>query len=207
MANFVEKTSRQIVKWCSGNELSEEEEEVLVYGYSLLLENFYKLLLLLLIALFTGTLWQSLVILGSLILLRSFAGGIHCTTSLGCTVSMVTIWGLGLLVSWIEIPVPVLMLMVVIIVWTILRYAPRCTANNPITDPVIWKRKRTGAIIAMVLLLAFGIVAYVQWDRHDVLNMVLTSMLIEVFSILILVEKEERGHEQNEPEEGGSKAW
>lgn len=207
MTNFVEKISRRIVKWCSGNELSEEETEVLVYGYCLLLENVYKLVLLLLVALFTGTLWQSLLILGSLVLLRSFAGGVHCTTSLGCTAIMVAVWGLGLVVSWIEIPVPVLILMTVVIVWTILRYAPQCTANNPITDPLIRKRKRIGAIVVMIILLAGGIVAYIQWNRHEILNMVLTSMLVEAFSILILVEKEEKDHEDDKPEEGSSKAW
>ncbi len=207
MTNFVEKISRRIVKWCSGNELSEEETEVLVYGYCLLLENVYKLVLLLLVALFTGTLWQSLLILGSLVLLRSFAGGVHCTTSLGCTAIMVAVWGLGLVVSWIEIPVPVLILMTVVIVWTILRYAPQCTANNPITDPLIRKRKRIGAIVVMIILLAGGIVAYIQWNRHEILNMVLTSMLVEAFSILILVEKEEKDYEDDKPEEGSSKAW
>ncbi len=207
MTNFVEKISRHIVKWCSGNELPEEETEVLVYGYCLLLENVYKLVFLLLVALFTGTLWQSLLILGSLVLLRSFAGGVHCTTSLGCTAIMVAVWGLGLVVSWIEIPVPVLILMTVVIVWTILRYAPQCTANNPITDPLIRKRKRIGAIVVMIILLAGGIVAYIQWNRHEILNMVLTSMLVEAFSILILVEKEEKDYEDDKPEEGSSKAW
>ncbi len=49
--------------------------------------------------------------------------------------------------------------------------------------------------------------AYIQWNRHEILNMVLTSMLVEAFSILILVEKEEKDYEDDKPEEGSSKAW
>lgn len=207
MVNFMEKFSRCIVEWCSGKEASEEEKEVLVYGYSLILENLYKLIILLLIALVTGTLWQSVLIIASLVLLRSFAGGIHCRTSLGCTACMVAVWGAGLLVSRIEIPVPVLILMAAVIGWTILRYAPKCTQNNPITDPLIRRRKWTGAIVVMTALMAGGVLAYVYWNRQDILNMILTSMLMEVFSILLLLEKEETGHEENEPERNSSKAW
>lgn len=207
MTNFVEKISKKIAKWSFGNKLSEEKEEILVYGYSLILENLYKLAILLVIALLTKTLWQSLLIIGSVALLRNFAGGVHCTTSLGCTAIMVAVWGLGLVVSWIEIPVPILILMAGIIIWTILRYAPRCTRNNPITDPAIWKRKRIGAIVVMLILLTGGVLAYMQWGRNDVLNMILTSMLIEAFSILILVEKEEKGNEEDESEESCNKTW
>lgn len=207
MVNFVEKFSRCIVEWCSGNESSEEKKEILVYGYSLVFENLYKLLVLLLIALFTGTLWQTVLIIASLVLLRSFAGGIHCSTSLGCMACMVAIWGIGLLVSRIEIPLPVLILMAAVIGWTILRYAPQCTRNNPITDPLIRRRKRTGAIVVMIALMAGGVLAYVYWKRQDILNMILISMLMEVFSILLLLEKEDKDHEKDESERDCDKAW
>ncbi len=207
MANLIEKCATEIAKWCLHDEMkiSNEQKEILIYGYTLLLENIYKTIILLIIALFTGTLWETLLIIGSFALLRCFSGGIHCRSSLGCTLGMVGVWVVGLIVSRIELPLIVLIMMGVIIVWTVLRYAPRSTRNNPIQSKKVWRQKRIGSLVVMALLLTVGIVCSLLLDRPEILNMILTSLYIEAFSILLLVEKEERNNE--EFEESYRKAW
>lgn len=207
MANLIEKCATKIVKWCFHDEakVSGEQEEILIYGYTLLLENIYKTIILLIIALFTGTLWETLLIIGSFALLRCFSGGIHCRSSLGCTLGMIGIWVSGLIVSRIELPLIVLIMMGIVIIWTILRYAPRSTGNNPILNKNVWKQKRIGSILVMTLLLSVGIVSSLLLKQPGILNMILTSLYIEAFSILLLVEKEERNNE--EFKESCRKAW
>lgn len=207
MANLIEKCASGIVKWCFRDEtkVSAEQKEILIYGYTLLLENVYKTIILLIIALFTGTLWKTLLIIGSFVLLRCFSGGIHCHSSLGCTLGMIGVWVVGLIVSRIELPLIVLIMMGAIIVWTVLRYAPQSTGNNPIQSKKVWKQKRIGSLVVMVLLLTTGMVCGLLLHRPEILNMILTSLYIEAFSILLLVEKEERNNE--ECEESYRKAW
>ncbi|MDE7366487.1 MAG: accessory gene regulator B family protein, partial [Lachnospiraceae bacterium] len=165
----------------------------------------YKTIILLIIALFTRTLCETLLIIGSFALLRCFSGGIHCRSSLGCTLGMIGVWVVGLIVSRIELPLIVLIMMGVIIVWTVLRYAPRSTGNNPIQSKRVWRQKRIGSLVVMVLLLTIGMVCGLLLNRPEILNMILTSLYIEAFSILLLVEKEERNNE--EFEESYRKAW
>ncbi len=190
--SLTEKLAGQVTKWClpKENNVSEEEQEILIYGYTLFFESLYKTALFLLIAVLTGTFFKSLIIFGSFGLLRSFAGGIHCRSGLGCTVSMLGMWGIGLLVSVVEIPLPILAVMMLVVIGTICLYAPQSTKNNPIQDVTIYKQKRKNSILVMCLLFLVGIGAGFGWHRMDVLNMILTSIFIEAISILLLIEKE-----------------
>lgn len=199
MEHLIERAARKIVKWCMKNQIekSEEQEEVLTYGYVLLLENLYKLFILILVAIITKTLWQTIVILGSFMLLRNFAGGMHCKSSLGCTLSMIGVWLIGLCVSKIDIPNIALFIMSLVVFWTVFRYAPRATENNPFFENVR-KKKKVFAIVTVFLLLTIGLISVVYWKTYVVLNMVLTSMFIEAVSILLLLEKEEKDHEKIE---------
>ncbi|MBP3505333.1 MAG: accessory gene regulator B family protein [Lachnospiraceae bacterium] len=199
MEKVIEKLANKIVHWsCSDrSELGSEQEEILVYGYVLLLENAYKLLVLLIVALLTHTLTETIIIVGSLMLLRNFGGGVHCHGSIGCTLSMIGVWLAGLFVSKIDIPVPVICVMAGIIIWTIVRYAPQTTRNNPIQNISVLKGKRIGAILVMFFLFGAAYVSGILWGRTDIMNMILTSMLIEVISMLILVEKEEKSDEED----------
>ncbi|MBO5237286.1 MAG: accessory gene regulator B family protein [Lachnospiraceae bacterium] len=199
MEKIIEKLANKIVHWSCSNqsELGSEQEEILVYGYVLLLENAYKLLVLLIVALLTHTLTETIIIVGSLVLLRNFCGGVHCHGSIGCTLSMIGVWLAGLFVSKIDIPVPVIFVMAGIIIWTIVRYAPQTTRNNPIQNISVLKRKRIGAILVMFFLFGAAYVSGILWGRTDIMNMILTAMLIEVISMLILVEKEEKSDEED----------
>lgn len=198
MEKVIEVLANKIVHWSCGEEtgLNHEQKEVLVYGYVLILENAYKLLILLAIALLTHTLFETVITIGSLVLLRNYGGGIHCHGSIGCALSMIGVWLAGLFVSKIAIPTPVLVVMSGIIIWTIVRYAPQTTDNNPIRDKRVLKRKRIGAILVMILLFWVAFMSGFVWKRLDIVNMIITSMLIEVISILGLVNKEEKSDEE-----------
>lgn len=202
MNSLTEKISKKIVHWvmCHESEISKEQEEILVYGYVLFLESFYKTIIMLLIAIITHTFWRTLITIGSFGLLRSFAGGIHCRSGIGCTFCMVIVWMIGLLVSWIEIPLPVLIVMICVVLITIILYAPKSTKNNPIRSNKIKKQKHFASIAVVLTGLSVGFITGVYMGQLKVLNMILTSFLIEAFSILLLVEKEGEENEEQKPE-------
>lgn len=198
MEYLIEKSAKRIVKWCTHNQsgLSQEQEDILIYGYVLVIENLYKAIILFIIALLTKTVFETLITIGTFMLLRNFSGGIHCKSSLACTFCMLGVWGIGVIVSKIEIPVLVLFLMCGIILGTIICYAPATTITNPIVKKSIRKRKHCSAIITVISLLIIGLIIRIQFGVSSVLNMIIVSMFIEAFSILLLLEKEEKRNEE-----------
>lgn len=208
MVNFTDKCAKWIMKWSllDNKNVTEEEKEVLVYGYTLFLENFIKTFVLVLVALITHTLFQTFIIIGSFGLLRSFSGGVHCRSGFACTLCMIGVWAVGLIVAEISIPLPILIIMSGITVWIILKYSPQSTKNNPILNVKIKKQKRMCSIIVVISLLIIGFISGVYLNRFDILNMILTSIFIEAFSILLLVEKEEADNEE-EFKSSSNKAW
>lgn len=204
--SLTEKIANRIARWSlfEAQENYEEQLEILTYGYVLFLENAYKTLVLLLIAVLTGTIFQTLVIIGSFVIVRGFAGGIHCKSGLGCTACMIMVWIVGLVVAQTGLYIPLVLLMIVMIIGIIVSYAPRTTANNPIVNEDIRRGKRRGAIISTALLLGIGALAGFGFDRIDVLNMITASLFIESLSILLLVKKEEEKHGETERDEGSS---
>lgn len=204
--SLTEKFANRIAVWSlpKDQEHYEEQLEVLSYGYVLFLENAYKTLVLLTIAILTHTLIRTVIIIGSFVLVRSFAGGVHCKSGLGCTACMVLVWAIGLVMGQVGISLPVVLFMMLIIIGVIVKYAPKTTRNNPIRKEAIRKAKRRGAIISTGVLLGAGAVIGFGFGRMEILDMITASLFIESLSILLLVKKEETRHEENEWSEGNS---
>lgn len=204
--SLTEKFANRIAVWSlpKDQEHYEEQLEVLSYGYVLFLENAYKTLVLLTIAILTHTLIQTVIIIGSFVLVRSFAGGIHCKSGLGCTACMVLVWAVGLAIAQVGICLPLLVFMIIIETGVIVKYAPKTTRNNPIRKEAIRKAKRRGAIISTGVLLGVGAVIGFGFGRMEILDMITASLFIESLSILLLVKKEETRHEEDEWSEGNS---
>lgn len=204
--SLTEKFANRIAVWSlpKDQEHYEEQLEVLSYGYVLFLENAYKTLALLIIAILTHTLIRTVIIIGSFVLVRSFAGGVHCKSGLGCTACMVLVWAIGLVMGQVGISLPVVLFMMLIIIGVIVKYAPKTTRNNPIRKEAIRKAKRRGAIISTGVLLGVGAVIGFGFGRMEILDMITASLFIESLSILLLVKKEETRHEENEWSEGNS---
>lgn len=198
--SLTEKIANRIAVWSlpKDQEHYEEQLEVLSYGYVLFLENAYKTLALLIIAILTHTLLQTAIIIGSFVLVRSFAGGIHCKSGLGCTACMILVWAIGLVIARVDISLPLILFMMLIVVGVIVKYAPRTTRNNPIRREEVRKAKRRGAIISTGVLFGIGVVIGFGFGRMEVLNMITASLFIESLSILLLVKKEENKYEENE---------
>ncbi len=198
--SLTEKIANRIAVWSlpEDQEHYEEQLEVLSYGYVLFLENAYKTLALLIIAILTHTLLQTAIIIGSFVLVRSFAGGIHCKSGLGCTACMILVWAIGLVIARVDISLPLVLFMMLIVVGVIVKYAPRTTRNNPIRREEVRKAKRRGAIISTGVLFGIGAVIGFGFGRMEVLNMITASLFIESLSILLLVKKEENKYEENE---------
>lgn len=172
--------TRPIADWCRKNVgLSDIEYMTVQYGIELTLNSILKILLILLIGLLFGVWRYFALILLVFSSTRTFAGGRHCNTHMGCFLSMLGICLCGMFFhSYIPVlpPIPRYILSVVILL-VIIVFTPLNSLVNPIEEKYI-VRKRVGsllmAIIWIVIMNYFSRISYC----------ILIPLTIEALSIL-----------------------
>ena len=173
----------RITKWCMGrSEMSQEQAEAVTYGIELIFNSVFKVVVLVLIGLIFHRADEVIIGLGCFSLLRSFAGGVHKETNMGCFLSMLLICVVSSLGAQFITYLPIwLMIIIAIAVLVLIKlFAPFVTENNPIEDPEILKKKKRGAfILSAVLLLAVFIIPI--WR---IKMLILIPVIIETATIL-----------------------
>ena len=108
------------------NQKSLEENVIIEYGMALFLENVSKLLLILAIGFLIGEGKESFIILFTFCMFRLQAGGRHAKNNIGCTLSMLFIWGLSLIASrYVTIGIPALVCIFIIGIAAVLLWVPQ----------------------------------------------------------------------------------
>lgn len=173
----------KITDWCKRRyDMSESQVVTVTYGIELLLNNVLKMVALFIIAVIFGRVPEYFIAIGCFASLRSYAGGLHMQTSLGCFLTMLTIFVLSCLGAEYVTYLPLWALIgaaaVSIVILSI--YAPFYTKNNPIRDPQIIKKKKAGSIIlAAVFFMAAALIPVMS-----VKMLILVPITIESLSIL-----------------------
>lgn len=106
---------------------TEHNAEIIEYGVQLIVETVFKYCALLLLAI---TFKQGLACVIFIVLLsglRVNAGGAHCKTNLGCTLTLFGSFGFGALLNQLEIPLPVSLGVCLVAMAAFVKYAPADT--------------------------------------------------------------------------------
>lgn len=84
--------SQRIVKWCAKSiNITQDEEVVIGYGITMVLETVQKFMLLVLLGMLVGQWFEVAIILFTFGSIRNYAGGLHMKTKAGCTLLMVCV--------------------------------------------------------------------------------------------------------------------
>lgn len=178
------RLAERITNWCASKiEMDELKKIEIKYGIELILENFVKMAVLLLLGALFGTIFETILILAVFCTLRLFAGGIHMKTSIGCfAFTLVTwvfcLWG-SKAISWSN-HITIFLLCLCIMIVSL--YAPADTRKNPITDNEVRDQKRKGAIITVVILSLL-----ILFFPPNIKILMLFAMMAEVVTILPIV--------------------
>ncbi|MCX7745501.1 MAG: accessory gene regulator B family protein [Clostridia bacterium] len=163
--------------------MSEEQCEIVNYGLYVLFSDLIKMILLLISAYLLGIFSYSLISLVCFGLFRSFTGGIHAKTWLGCfIVNTLVIFGSVYLSIALREVQPVLVgsiLFPICITITIL-FAPSDHENKPIVS--IRQKKRLKGISLIILLLMY--LTSLLIDLQPVSNIIMISVFAECLAIL-----------------------
>ena len=182
---MLERVSGKIVDWqIEKGILSDAERAVYRYAYELLLNQVINILIAVLIAVVFGAPLPVLLLLISYIPLRSFCGGYHADTNLGCTfVSAVMIWCMCWIYQNIREGLFITYYPFIYIVsgYFVIRYAPVQDKNKPLDEAEIIRYKRMSRVL-WALEMTRGVLLYFIRKRYGMViaisHLFLSFMLI-----------------------------
>lgn len=141
-----------------------EDRDILAYGLSLALELGVNITTTIALGALFGSVIESLVFLGTLSFLRSYAGGFHCKTARSCYLSSsVVVIGVLVTVKWVPVSyIPWMIVGLLLLSLPTLMYlAPIGTPTKPLDEVEhTYYRKKTRShlliLIAVLPVLYFG---------------------------------------------------
>lgn len=189
LSKIVKKITEQIVLNVPG--ITEEKAEQIDYGLYTAFSDALKLLAVLLAALILGKLEYALVAVIVFAINKSYLGGIHAKTQIGCLITHFTIiFSCVYLSEIINIKYFNLILFLVAIVLAVL-YAPADLVSKPI---ITIKRKQElrikGSIVLMIWFIATFFVSSVYSNIISIITLIST---INVTPIMYKITKNKRG--------------
>jgi len=162
-----------------------DDEEVYVYGWSLVFSQFGSLLLMILIAALVGEFIGGVIFLAFTFPLRSYAGGFHASTYLRCFITSMSGFASALLLAlfWPERLMGWTLLLLVFSVLVTFIGAPVDHPNKPLKDHQKKRNKKLSRIIvstetAVVLSLWFLLPVLRHYLFWGMLGMALTSLTL-----------------------------
>ena len=144
--------------------IDEEKELIINFGVKLIFGELPKIIILFIIGFILGIGWYTLILFFLLAPYRSFTGGFHLKTHLGCMITTSILYLIPIILAkFISIPQNFLYLSVILIgilsIILITKYAPADTENIPILSIKERKSKKIKAYIALAVLLIISVLS------------------------------------------------
>lgn len=89
---MIDKISNKILNLVSNYDQTEEDKEVLLFGITRIVEDIPKTIGIIVIGLILGIIKEMLIVTVIIILYKTFTGGVHAKTNLGCFVYSVVFY-------------------------------------------------------------------------------------------------------------------
>ena len=131
--------------------MDDAEYCIVAYGIQSILSSAVKVLVIFLTGAISGYYKEAVVSLSVFGEIRRYAGGYHCKTNIGCLGAMLFICFFPIMMFDVntEIAKWVWLSILIYSTYEIVRYAPRNSVVNPISDFVILKKKRIRSLISL----------------------------------------------------------
>ncbi len=173
------KSSIDIIKKSNPN-ISEEQIEIIEYGLEGIYLTFSKLIILIILSSILGILWQVILLSIFYNIIRTVAFGLHASKSIHCLImSLVMFIGGTYICLGVNFSLIVKVIISVVCVFSLFRYAPADTVKRPIVS----KKRRN---IYKFLSTLFGLIyTFAIFACSD--NVISMFMLIGMVEAVIMV--------------------
>lgn len=187
-------------------DMDEEKTLVVDFGVKLIFGELPKILLLFIVGFLLGIGWYTLLAFLLLCPYRSFTGGFHLKTHLGCMICTIILYcGPVILAKYITIEPQYVKYIVTALVGIlgiilIAKYAPADTEYIPIISKSERKRKKISSFISLTILIAIILLV----PDKTISNMLLYGVFLQTLTITKIaykITKNKYGHEVYEKEQ------
>ena len=167
--------------------IQKEDNEVYLYGLQLLLSTLLKILGLMIIAYGLGVVRESIIFLLSFSVLRIHAGGVHAHTLFKCFISTAILMFSSIFISRL-IPdnynLNIQVILIVISIIMIYRYAPVADENKPLTDDEYVLYKKRSIITVLVVAIIIFVNNSLPWSYQYLSNISSIALFTESLTLL-----------------------
>ena len=173
------------------DDIDEDKELVINFGVRIIFGEMPKIILLFIIGFLLNLGWYTVIFFFLLAIYRSFTGGFHLKTHLGCMITTSILYlGPILLAKYMTLPQNYILygmaaIVAIFSIFIITKYAPADTENIPILSKKERKAKKVKAYITLVCLLA--IIAFSP-DR-TIAYMLVYGMFLQNLTVLPIAYK------------------
>jgi accessory gene regulator B len=183
--DILDRFSFRLAVFATGSQpaWNEEKQEIVRYGVYIIVSDAVKLIIMLLAAYFLGIFKYTLISLICFGFFRSFAGGVHSKTWLGCLITNTVIFFSLVYISlYIQGINPAIVTLTVFFAGLIIvyKYVPGDIENKPI--PSRRQRNRLKVLSFLVLSL-LGIIS-LMLSSQPLSNIIMLSVVVELAAVL-----------------------
>ena len=160
---MIDKISKKILLLLSNKEQSEEEKEILLFGITRIVEDIPKAIGTVVICLLLGIIKEMIIVTIVLVLYKTFTGGVHAKTNIGCFMYSVLFY-LAIIYSARFLAftginrIGVYVLIYIFSIYSIFVYVPADVPEIPKVNEKIRKSLKIKSIVALNLLYIISLV-------------------------------------------------
>lgn len=164
----------------------EEKLEEIRYGLESIYLTYTKIFLIFVLAYFLGIIKETLLLLVTYNIIRTFAFGIHATKSIYCLItSLILFIGGVYVVKYISLNIYVKAIISIILLICIYKYAPADTYKRPLINE---RKRKKYKVISTILGIAY-VILIIIFNNYIISNYLLIGMLETVIMIHPIVYK------------------
>lgn len=176
--------------------IPKEYEEVYVYGLELVLSFIFSTLAILFIGILLNAIDIAIIFLTVFIALRRFTGGYHAPTYLRCKLTTIGIYiTVTILCTYLDTQLLAYIPLLVLGLYTILRFGPIESAYKPLTPDT--KKRNKYIAVCMFLMLSIGGSVIHLWNQKLSNAIYYTLGFVVVLMIIPMLKKGEIVHEED----------
>lgn len=167
--------------------IKQKDISIYRYGLEVLYLSVLEVMSILLLAVWVGNFFETLLYFAAFIPLRLFAGGYHANTRLGCYFVSLGVYGaFSVVVAFATISYLWLVLLAMIALVIIWRYAPIVHRNHKISQKDLFSAKSISQNLALVELLVVIVVGFFSIQISFVIALSLLSTALSIIVIFFL---------------------
>lgn len=177
---------------CVKGVVSEDEKEIYIYGYEMIITTILGAVLVFAIALLTGRFEEAFCFFTVFVITRQFCGGYHSKTRIMCSVTFLMCYTSVLFFN--RILESVYNWFIHLIIWVpyfavILGYSPIVNENKPLTDNEIAVNHKKSIIVSVIWLVLSTILLIIMPILSSAID--LTLLVIAVLMMIEIANRRE----------------